>query len=90
MLFLTRKIGQSIVIEDNIELTVIDVRGKTVKIGFDYPKTAQILRKEVYDRIQEENRQAAQNSTGIEALTNIKKVSMPEVTKGQDKKTSSS
>lgn len=91
MLFLTRKIGQSIIIENDIELTVIDVRGKTVKIGFDYPKTAQILRKEVYDRIQEENRQAAQNSTGIEeALTNIKKISMPKTAKVQDKKTSSS
>ena len=57
MLFLTRKMGQSIIIEDNIELTVVEIRGKTVKLGFNYPPEARILRKEVYDRIQEENRE---------------------------------
>ena len=85
MLFLTRKIGQSIIIEDDIKLTLIDVRGKTVKIGFEYPKSAQILRKEVYDRIQEENRQAAENSRDIAVLDNIKKVAMPATPKELDK-----
>lgn len=85
MLFLTRKIGQSIVIENDIKLTLIDIRGKTVKLGFEYPKTAQILRKEVYDRIQDENRQAAQNTTDVTMLSNLKKVSMPAAPEEQEK-----
>lgn len=55
MLYLTRKIGESIIINNSIELTVIDVRGKTVKLGFDFPKEASILRKELHDKIMEQN-----------------------------------
>ena len=55
MLYLTRKIGESIVINNNIELTVMDIRGKTVKLGFLFPKEATILRKELHQRILEEN-----------------------------------
>lgn len=60
MLYLTRKIGESIVINNNIELTVVDVRGKTVKLGFLFPKDATILRKELHERIMEQNIAAAQ------------------------------
>ena len=59
MLYLTRKIGESIVINDNIELTVVEVRGKAVKLGFTFPPTVSVLRREIHDRIQEENRAAA-------------------------------
>ncbi|MCC9624100.1 carbon storage regulator CsrA [Thalassospira sp. MA62] len=59
MLYLTRKVGESVVIDDNIEVTVVEVRGKTVKIGFTFPEDVQVLRRELYDRIQEENRSAA-------------------------------
>ena len=59
MLYLTRKIGESIVINNNIELTVMDIRGKTVKLGFLFPKEATILRKELHQRILEENIAAA-------------------------------
>lgn len=38
MLYLTRKVGDSVVINDNIEVTVVEVRGKTVKLGFTFPK----------------------------------------------------
>ena len=55
MLYLSRKVGESIVINNNITLMVKEVRGKTVKIGFAFPPEASILRKEVYDRIKEEN-----------------------------------
>lgn len=59
MLYLTRKIGETIIINDNIEVTVIDIRGKSVKLGFTFPADATVLRQEIYDRIQAENRAAA-------------------------------
>lgn len=59
MLYLSRKIGESIVINNSIELTVIEVRGKTVKLGFDFPPDATVLRKEIHDKIMEENMAAA-------------------------------
>ena len=59
MLYLTRKIGESIVINNSIELTVIEVRGKTVKLGFDFPPDATVLRKEIYEKILAENMAAA-------------------------------
>lgn len=59
MLYLTRKIGESIIINNNIELTVMDIRGKTVKLGFLFPKEATILRKELHQRILEQNIAAA-------------------------------
>jgi len=68
MLYLTRKIGESIIINNNIELTVVDVRGKTVKLGFLFPKEATILRKELHQKIQEENLAAA---TGGEELLDV-------------------
>ena len=59
MLYLTRKIGESIIINNNIELTVVEVRGKSVKLGFLFPKEATILRKELHQRIMEQNIAAA-------------------------------
>jgi carbon storage regulator len=55
MLYLSRKIGESIVINNSIELTVIEVRGKTVKLGFMFPPEATVLRKEIYEKIMAEN-----------------------------------
>lgn len=59
MLYLTRKIGESVVINDNIEVTVVEVRGRSIKLGFEFPPDATILRRELYDKIQDENRAAA-------------------------------
>lgn len=58
MLYLTRKIGESVIINDNIEVTVIEVRGRSAKLGFTFPADASVLRKELYERIQRENRAA--------------------------------
>ncbi len=60
MLFLTRKVGESIIINNDIELTVIEVRGKSAKLGFTFPADASVLRKEIYERIRQENIAAAQ------------------------------
>lgn len=69
MLYLTRKIGESVVINDNVEVTVIEVRGKSIKLGFTFPPEVSVLRREIYDRIQAENRAATEASTRlVEAL----------------------
>ncbi len=70
MLYLTRKIGESVIINDDIEVTVIDIRGKSIKLGFTFPTTATVLRREIFERIQEENRAAA---AGSEALAEVMK-----------------
>ena len=59
MLYLSRKIGESIVINNNIELQIIEVRGKAVKLGFTFPPEATVLRKEIHDKIMAENMAAA-------------------------------
>ena len=56
MLVLTRKLHQSIVIGDGIEVVVLEVRGEQVRIGIKAPKNVAVHRKEIYDQIQEENR----------------------------------
>lgn len=63
MLYLTRKEGESIIINNSIELTVVEVRGRTVKLGFVFPPDATILRKELYDRIRDQNLAAAGGDT---------------------------
>lgn len=59
MLALTRKIGQSLMIGENIEITVAEIRGDQVKLAIKAPKDIAVHRKEVYEQILEENRQAA-------------------------------
>ena len=68
MLFLSRKTGESIIINDNITLVVQEIRGNTVKIGFEYPKTTRILRKEIFEKIQNENKAAAACAEQIEII----------------------
>lgn len=59
MLVLTRKKGESIIIQDQIELTILSVEGDTIKVGISAPKHVDIFRKEVYLSIQEANRESA-------------------------------
>jgi carbon storage regulator len=63
MLYLTRKLGESIIINNTIELTVVEVRGKSVKLGFLFPEEATILRKELHQRILEQNMAATQGDS---------------------------
>jgi len=58
MLVLTRKIGESIIINENIELTVIETVGDTVRIGIKAPRSVPVYRKELFESIQESNRGA--------------------------------
>ncbi len=68
MLYLTRKIGETIVIDENVEITVISVSGKVVKLGFNFPPDVSVLRKEVLERIQSENRAAAKTALELPKL----------------------
>ena len=63
MLFLTRKVGESIVINDDIEVTVVEVRGRSIKLGFTFPPEAKVLRRELHDRIKAESRSAPAGDT---------------------------
>lgn len=70
MLALSRKKDESIIINNNIEITIIEVKGDQVKIGITAPKSVPVYRKEVYDQIQESNKEAA-NSASFEALKGL-------------------
>jgi carbon storage regulator len=60
MLVLSRQRDETIMIGDDIEVTVVDIRGDKVRLGINAPKEIAVHRKEVYDAIRRENREAAQ------------------------------
>lgn len=70
MLALTRKKGESLVINNNIEVTILEIRGDQIKLGISAPRDVFIYRKEVYLQIQEENK-AALETNNAEALKNL-------------------
>ena len=70
MLALSRKQGESIVIGNNIEITVLEAKGDQVKIGISAPKSVPVYRKEIYAQIQEENREAVAN-LDVESLQKL-------------------
>ena len=59
MLVLSRQRDETIMIGDDIEITIVDIRGDKVRVGINAPKHISVHRKEVYDAIQQENRRAA-------------------------------
>lgn len=58
MLVLTRKLGESIAIDDHIKITVVQIKGKQVRLGIKAPKETKIHREEVYSAIQDQNKEA--------------------------------
>lgn len=70
MLVLTRKNGETIKIGDDIEISIISSKNDQVKIGIKAPKSIEILRKEVYEQIQDENQQASKDISNL--LMNLK------------------
>lgn len=70
MLALTRKKNEAIVINNNIEITILEVKGDQVKVGISAPKEVPVYRKEVYLQIQEANKEAV-SADGIAALKNL-------------------
>ncbi len=70
MLALSRKKNEAIVINNNIEITILEVKGEQVKVGIAAPKEVPIYRKEVYLQIQDATQEAV-NAEGMEALRNL-------------------
>jgi carbon storage regulator len=62
MLVLTRKLGESIAIDDHIKIVVVQIKGKQVRLGIKAPKETKIHREEVYQAIQDQNTEAAQST----------------------------
>lgn len=75
MLVLSRQRDETIMIGDDIEVTVVDIRGDKVRLGINAPKEISVHRKEVYDAIRRENREAAQVKP--EDLSGLGKISPP-------------
>lgn len=75
MLVLSRKTGEAIRIGAEIEISVLDVRGDTVRLGIEAPRSVQVWRKEIYDEIALQNVQAAKASLPGDLLEAMKKKS---------------
>ena len=67
MLVLTRRLGETIVIGDDIVIKIVDIHGKQIRVGIEAPSEVSVYRGEIYERIMLENK-AAVESTGIENL----------------------
>ncbi len=72
MLALSRKKGEALVINNNVEITVLEIKGEQVKLGINAPKEVPVYRKEVYVQIQDANKEAV-SVDGLEALQNLLK-----------------
>ncbi|MCR4728089.1 MAG: carbon storage regulator CsrA [Lachnospiraceae bacterium] len=70
MLALSRKKGEALIINNNVEITVLEIKGEQVKIGITAPKEVPVYRKELYVQIQESNKEAM-STDALEGLKNL-------------------
>ncbi len=73
MLVLTRKKDQSIIINENIEITILEVQGDQVRIGINAPRDISIHRKEVFLQIADENKKASEVNMNLDLSNVLKK-----------------
>lgn len=71
MLALSRKKGEALIINNDIEITVIEIKGEQVKIGIAAPREVPVYRKEVYIQIQEANKAATDNTDAMNQLADL-------------------
>jgi carbon storage regulator len=64
MLILTRRVGETIIIADNVHVTVLGIKGNQVRIGIDAPKDTTVHREEIYEKIQAEKNSTVQTFNG--------------------------
>ena len=69
MLVLTRKLGESIAIDDHIKITVVQIKGKQVRLGIQAPKETKIHREEVYSAIQDQNKVSGSAPENLDEFT---------------------
>lgn len=69
MLVLTRKLGESIAIDDHIKIVVVQIKGKQVRLGIQAPKETKIHREEVYAAIKEQNKQAVKSPLELDRVS---------------------
>jgi len=80
MLILTRKLGESVTIGDDIKITILGVRGRQVRLGIIAPQKVAIHREEIYFKIQEENKRAAVSTVeGVSKIVTITKENYEEL-----------
>ncbi len=70
MLALSRRKNEALIINNNVEITILEIKGEQVKIGITAPKDVPIYRKEVYVQIQDANKEAVETG-GMEALRKL-------------------
>ena len=73
MLVLTRKLGESIAIDDHIKIVVVQIKGKQVRLGIQAPKETKIHREEVYVAIKEQNQEAVAAPQAIASVSKVLK-----------------
>jgi carbon storage regulator len=73
VLVLTRKLGESIAIDDHIKITVVQIKGKQVRLGIQAPKETKIHREEVYSAIQDQNKEAVDSPTDLDQMSKVLK-----------------
>ncbi|HEX2529523.1 MAG TPA: carbon storage regulator [Geminicoccus sp.] len=66
MLYLTRRAGEAVIINNAIEVRVVELKGRTVKLGFSFPPEASVLREEVFLQIKQANEQAAADPMALQ------------------------
>lgn len=71
MLILSRKKDESIIIDGNIEIKIVEIEDGKVKIGIEAPRNIEIMRKEIYKRIQDENLAAVNTTTKLDDMKNL-------------------
>ena len=71
MLALSRKVNESLIIGNDIEVTILEIKGDQVKIGISAPKTVPIYRKEIYLQIQESNKEAVTSESTMDGLKKL-------------------
>lgn len=74
MLILTRKVGESILLGDNVEIFLTEVNKNSARIGIEAPKSIPVYRKEIYEKIKKENQEASSHKINDEEFDKINKM----------------